>query len=198
MAKEHNVPEQEAQRWLDEWLNSYHGARDYLNWCADQIYAPGWIETIWGRKRRFGLVSKKTENSLKNEARNFPIQSCSSDLLLYCAINLEKPLHALGVKIINLVHDSMLLEMPDDEKIIHEAGRLCNEFMTQAPIDLFDCDVPFKTDYEIGYTWYQTAGQAYDYNKPCGTDNIEIETPSHGTITSTFEEWRRNNCPEIQ
>lgn len=156
---EFNMTKEEAHEMRMGWLNKYHGCRDYLQWCADQVKLGHYLETPWGRRRRFGLVTPESLHNLQNEARNFPIQSSSSDLLLHCAMQVEKPLlKNFNTRITDLIHDSMLLEMPNDAETIKAVGEYVSSVMVQAPIDLFNCDVPFKTDYEIGADWGNLVG----------------------------------------
>ena len=156
---EFNMSKEEAHTMRMGWLDKYYGCRDYLQWCADQVTLGNYLETPWGRRRRFGLVTPESLHNLQNEARNFPIQSSSSDLLLYCAMEVEKPLlRNFDTRITDLIHDSLLLEMPYDVEIVAAVGKYVSDVMIQAPIDLFNCDVPFKTDYEVGADWGNLVG----------------------------------------
>jgi uracil-DNA glycosylase family 4 len=151
---EFNITWDEAHNMITGWLNTYHGARDYLQWCADQVVLGNYLETPFGRRRRFGLVTPESLHALQNEARNFPIQSSSSDLLLYCAMEAEKHLlKEFDTRIINLIHDSILLEIPNDKQIVAEVGKYTNKLMVDMPVKLFDCPIPFKTDFEVGTDW---------------------------------------------
>lgn len=157
---EFDISMADAQAIVDGWLNKYHGARDYLQWCADQVVAGNFLESPFGRRRRFGLVTKESLHDLQNEARNFPIQSASSDLTLVSAMNMLKRFQELDlpVKIINLVHDSVLLEIKDDVGIINRVGYEASKIMCELPKTLFDCKIPFTTDYEVGYSWGELKG----------------------------------------
>ena len=191
LAQEFDISAEEAQEMLDGWLNKYYGAKAYLAWCADQVLQGNYLETPFGRRRRFGLVSPASLHALQNEAKNFPIQSSSSDLLLYCAMKMEAQLTALGVRIINLVHDSILFEIPDDAAIVKRVGQIANRIMVEAPIHLFDCPIPFKTDFELGYNWGEMSGNVFDYDEPEDGLVMKIEG-AHDVITQmTYADWRK-------
>ena len=182
---EFGMSKEEAHDMRMGWLNKYYGCRDYLQWCADQVILGNYLETPWGRRRRFGLVTPQTLANLQNEARNFPIQSSSSDLLLYCSMKMEKTLlKEYNARILDLIHDSDLLEIPNDPQYIQAVNEYANEVMVQAPIDLFNCDVPFKTDFEIGADWGNLVG--FDSK----TGNVFWEDPDTGKeIYKPYELW---------
>jgi len=170
---EFNMSREDAHEMRMGWLNKYYGCRDYLQWCADQVALGNYLETPWGRRRRFGLVTPESLHNLQNEARNFPIQSSSSDLLLYCAMKMEKPLKKeFNTSITDLVHDSALMEIPNDVEIIKAVGEYAAGVMAQAPIDLFNCDVPFKTDFEVGADWGNLVGFNTDTKQVFWEDKV--------------------------
>jgi uracil-DNA glycosylase family 4 len=185
---EFDITEAEAQAMIDGWLDTYHGARDYLKWCADQVQQGNYLETPWGRRRRFGLVTAASLHSLQNEAKNFPIQSSSSDLLLWCGMAMEETLEKqYNTKQLDLIHDSDLMEIPADEQTLIAVARYCNDVMVRAPKELFDCPIPFKTDFEIGVNWGELV--TFDYNEADPARRIQIEHKDGTMEYHTFDEW---------
>jgi DNA polymerase-1 len=67
---EFNISEQEAQGLIDSWLDAYPEAKEYLQWCGDQVLAGKYLETPWGNRRRAGLVTKESLHALQNEFKN--------------------------------------------------------------------------------------------------------------------------------
>lgn len=185
-----NISLDEAQSHIDNWFKAYPGAHAYLEWCAKQVELGNYLETPWGRRRRFGLVNPASLHALQNEAKNFPIQSSSSDTLLWCCVQHEKEIADMGVKIIDLIHDSALAEIPADPKIIQKFGFLMNQWMIRVPVEKFNCPVPFKTDFEIGINWGELSGTEFDYNvNPYGKDVINIEQPDDSIKQMDFYTW---------
>lgn len=167
---EFGITLEEAQKMIDDWLNNYHGARDYLNWCADQVLLGNYLQTPWGNRRRAGLVTPESLHNLQNEFKNFPIQGSSSHTLLYSAIKVERPLKKeFNSTIIDLIHDSMLIEVPKDKQTVQAVSQYVSEEMRKTPIDLFNCDIPFVSDTDVGPDW----GNLEAYNNKTG--NMEIE-----------------------
>lgn len=186
---EFSITKEEARAMIDGWLNNYYGARDYLQWCADQVVAGNYLETPFGRRRRFGLVTPESLHALQNQARNFPIQSSSSDLLLVCAMEMEKILlEEWQTYQNNLIHDSILNEIPANPYILMEVGKYMNEVMIKKPIQMFNCPIPFKTDFEIGCDW----GNLVTFNWKTGM--CEEEDYDGNIVTFEFDKWYRENC----
>ena len=190
IAEEHNIPVAEAQQMMDDWFVAYPGAKKYLEWCDSQVVRGNYMESAFGRRRRFGLVSPASLDSLQNEARNFAIQSSSSDLLLWCAMDSEKDLlQKWNTKIVNLIHDSMLLEIPADPKTVAEVGRYCYKKMTEAPMKLFGIDLPFKADYEIGKNWSELVEFKLDEESEKNNLQIMIEEGQDEGKLLSWDDW---------
>lgn len=150
---EFNITMEEAQDLIDRWLNAYPKAKQYLLWCEEQVNQGKYIQSPWGNRRRFGMVSDISIGSLHNEAKNFAIQCASSHMLLWCCVQVERKLAERGVKMINMVHDSVLLEIPADPETVKWATTEMRGIMCDAPKILFDSDVPFTSDIDIGVDW---------------------------------------------
>lgn len=68
-------------------------------------------------------------------------------------------------RLVSTVHDSIILEVPDDPTAIAEIGNDCVNIMAQTPLDYVpDCPVPFVADAEIGYKW----GEMYKLDMETG------------------------------
>jgi DNA polymerase-1 len=192
IADEHNITVAEAQEMIDGWNAKYYGAAEYLEWCAEQVKQGNYLETPFGRRRRFGLVSPASLHALQNEAKNFPIQSSSSDLLLDCSLIMEDTLKKeYSTLILNLIHDSDLLSIPADKKTLMAVGEYANRIMTQRPIERFNCPIPFKTDFEIGFNW----GELVAFN--WATGNIEIENKDDTITVIDFDDWHKQKMEEM-
>ena len=89
-----------------------------------------------------------------------------------------------------MIHDSVLVEIPADPKVIQWFGENMNKWMIQVPVDLFDCPVPFKTDFEIGINWGDLGGCEFDYNvDPFSDQTINIEQKDDSILQMNFYDW---------
>ena len=154
IAEEFEISVEEAKAYLDGWFANYPTAAKFLSECAAAVVQGRTLSTPFGRHRRFGLVTQENLKALQNEARNFIIQSMASDFTLISAMRAEKALKDIGVIIINLVHDSILLELPStDELIMRRAMKIVEPIMKQVPIDTVGAVVPFEVEFSYGTEW---------------------------------------------
>lgn len=143
----------EAQALIDEWFNLYPEAKVYLDSCVADVNAGRPLWTPFGRCRRFGLITGETVDHINNEARNFRIQSVSSDLTLISAIKIQPLIEPYGAHIINLVHDSIVVECPENAETVKRVAAIIEYQMSQTPIRELNCKIPFGVDIELGKSW---------------------------------------------
>lgn len=154
IAEELNISVRAALDMMDEWSNTFPDAWAYLLGCDRAVIEGSTLSTPFGRFRRFGLVTQDMLSALQNEARNFRIQSISSDLTLISGMTVEKPLQQIGNgRIVNLVHDSLLIELDDDPIAIQAAGQLVSHTMSQTPVITLGTVVPFVAELKVGKIW---------------------------------------------
>jgi DNA polymerase I-like protein with 3'-5' exonuclease and polymerase domains len=111
------------------------------------------METLFGRRRRFGLITNENRNALENEAVNFPMQSTASDITLTFAMRYDSALRSRwGAGILNLIHDSVLIEAPTSANIEELIGTTA-AWMRQHPRDLLKTDLPFEVSISKGTLW---------------------------------------------
>lgn len=184
-----DIPLDEAQSIIDKWLGAYPQAKEYLDWCVNTVKRGGYIQSPFGNRRRFGCVSPASFDSLCNEAKNFAIQNASSQLLLLCCLTIEDELRSRGVTIINLIHDSVLIQCPDDPETVHWACNLVGETMISMPKKVFNTEVPFAYDVDMGFDWGTLS--AYDVN----TQTLEVKEDGEKKIIS-YKEWHDKYQPK--
>lgn len=108
----------DAQGYIDTFYESYPDVRDYVKFCKDSVRDPGYIETVYGRRRRFDRsIDEATLAAQQRESCNFPIQSTVADTL-YVAMNnlwLLRRRFGLSFRFVLAVHDALILEVPCEE-----------------------------------------------------------------------------------
>jgi DNA polymerase-1 len=162
IAQEFDIPTSEAQALIKSWSSMYPEAWEYLQSCAEQAAQGKVLVTPFGRMRRFGLITPETLHSIQNEARNFRIQSISSDLTLLSAIRIQPRIKPLGARIINLVHDSIVIEVPDDMVVMQKVASIVKEEMSATPFRELGSKVPFGVDIEYGDNWGEVEDFKYE------------------------------------
>jgi DNA polymerase I-like protein with 3'-5' exonuclease and polymerase domains len=97
-------------------------------------------------------VTQQTLHALQNEAANFAIQSTASDLTLISAMRINPELRRYGGHVINLVHDSILIEVSEDYDT-QTIGSLVTDIMVDTPARLLKGRVPFEASMSVGRAW---------------------------------------------
>lgn len=164
---EYNITKYEAQRIIDEWFEMFPVAYAFIQKCRNAPLKSQTITTIFGRRKKFGVVSRQLLNDIQNEASNFPHQSIASDITLWSAMRLmldknyllpghsiprEKRLDAFGCSLVNLVHDSILLEVPNDTDFDSLHAVVKETMESTAPLWGIT-SVPFTIDCKVGERW---------------------------------------------
>lgn len=153
IAEAFGISVEEARMLIAQWFARAPKAAEYLLSCDAAAERGEVLVTPFGRKRRFGLVTPEIVDDLKNEARNFRIQSIASDLTLTSAMALETPIKMFDAKIVNLVHDSILIEMPDRDDLVQPLAKLVTSTMSHIPKIKLGATIPFEADVHVGYKW---------------------------------------------
>jgi len=153
LAEEFKVEVEEAQRWIDGWFKRFPGAAKFIQSCRDAPLNKEHLITCFGRIRRFSVVSRENLTSAQNEASNFPHQSIASDSNMEAAHRAMEIAPQYDARLCNLVHDSNLWNMPDDDGICYEFGYKVIQIMEQVPKDYGLNTIPFVADGKMGYRW---------------------------------------------
>ncbi len=93
---------------------------------------------------------------IQNEFLNTPIQSAASDLTLMSLLRIHDwcKLECPEAHVVCTVHDSIILEVPEDRPTLEFVARKCEDVMKEIPYEVLkNCTVPFKADAEYGKHW---------------------------------------------
>lgn len=151
----------EAEKLMADWFENMPVAGKFIKKTRLNHIEGRLVPTVFGRVRHYPIVTNANRNNIENESINTPIQSTASDLTLASGIKINKWLKEKHpeVKIVNTVHDSILIEIPDNE--IYEVVKFCTDTMATVPKEVLHTDVPFVADAEIARHW----GEKIDIDK---------------------------------
>jgi len=161
LAKECNIPLEEATMVMNKFWNRYRVAKHWLDTTIEVALNEGKIRNIFGRYRRFPihLFNNTGEFNVQDvigEIVNFPIQSASSDATQMIGVDIcnkfkEKCIILNNGKPAGLVatlHDSLVLELK--ENFVEKALYIIKDSFKTAVPELI---VPFQFEYKIGKKW---------------------------------------------
>jgi len=153
LARDTRLPgmtQREAVAYVDAYFARMPKARAWQRAQKKKARTQGYVETIFGRRRRFGLTTGKNMDEVGKQAINFPPQSIANDLTLISLTRLHYILERVAY-ILLTVHDSILSEcLPEHVK---EVARTMKETMEAVALEFLGDSVPFTVDIETGKRW---------------------------------------------
>lgn len=110
----------QAARFIDDYFRVYDGVRRYLDESIKQAHADGYVETIFGRRRRIPELGSKNfmlRQAGERMAINMPIQGAAADIIKLAMIEVATMLAEGGyaAKMLLQVHDELVFTMPESE-----------------------------------------------------------------------------------
>lgn len=149
-----NISTKEAQNFIDEYLNTYPGIKEYMEKTINQAYECGYAKTLFNRKRKIEELKNSNymiRQSGERMALNTPIQGTSADIIKKAMVEIHKKLkeNNLKSKMIIQVHDELVFDCLKDEK--EDVITIMQKVME----NVCDLKVPLKIDVEYGNNWYE-------------------------------------------
>lgn len=110
---------QQAQEILDNYFKKFKALKKWVDKVHKQIRDYGFVYGFFGRKRRLpnhNSVDKGVVSECLRSGLNALPQGASSDIMLQAAINMNNRIkkNNWDIKLLALVHDSMVLEVRED------------------------------------------------------------------------------------
>lgn len=149
-----NIPPKEAKTFIDNYLATYPGIKDYMDKIVAQAYKDGYVKTLLGRKRL--LTELFNENFMvrhggERMALNTPIQGTSADIIKKAMVDIYEEFEKQNIKskMILQVHDELVFDCRKEE--LEQVIAIVTEKMDQ----VYPLSVPLEVDIEYGENWYE-------------------------------------------
>jgi DNA polymerase-1 len=153
---------EKAEEMVETYFELFPQIKEYGDWCAEFAEDHGYIESPYGRREHLPYINDRDngrKRMAERQAKNMPAQSAASDTLMLAMIIVDKKLieGKYKSKLVNTVHDSLLLDCPDEE--VDEVAKLVSRTMENvkalAPLHFPGINMkwlicPLKCDTEIG------------------------------------------------
>ena len=142
LAEQIDIKRNEAKQYIEQYLETYHGIRDYMKNIVEEAKEKGYVSTLFGRRRYIPELKSKNYMVRKfgdRAAMNTPIQGTAADIMKIAMIKVKKEIEKrnLKAKIVLQVHDEMMVEAPTSEKDeIQEIMKECMESATKLKVPL--------------------------------------------------------------
>lgn len=146
----------EAQGLIDRYFAPMPRVYEWREEIKHKAIQDEYLETPFGRRRRFHLITEKNKSEIERQALNIPVSSTANDVNFFVMMELRDRMHPV-VKPKFPVHDSIVqsnrLDMTADQV------REVMDIFTNVPQEVLNCtDLEFHWDYSIGPNWSDTTG----------------------------------------
>ena len=154
LAEQIDIKRNEAKQYIEQYLETYHGIREFMTDIVEEAKRKGYVSTEFGRRRYIAELASNNymvRKAGERIAMNTPIQGTAADIMKVAMIKVYNELKIRGLKsrIVLQIHDELLLEVVLEEK--EEVEKLLKECMESA----YTLKVPLNVEVEEGKNWYQ-------------------------------------------
>ena len=154
LADDIGVSRYEAKAYIDSYLSTYHGVRDYMRKVVEQARQSGYTQTMYGRRRYIPELKSSNFNIRQGAERialNTPIQGTAANLIKLAMIRVDEALAEKypDAKLLLQVHDELIVECPED--IAEAVAKLISNEMEHVA----DLRVPLTAEAKIGKSWFE-------------------------------------------
>jgi uracil-DNA glycosylase family 4 len=122
--------------------------KEYRKMVESSIHQKGYLESFFGRRRRFPLLTRDSLHEFYRQGANFLIQSMASDVNLACMLYLYGKRKELGAYPLFPVHDSVLFDIVDPAVI-----PILKDEMERYSTELTGNKVEFVEEVKLGKNW---------------------------------------------
>ena len=148
-----NITRKEAKIFIDDYLASFPGVKQYMSDIVKDAKAQGYVETLLHRRRYIPDITSRNFNLrsfAERTAMNTPIQGSAADIIKLAMVKFSEKIKETKyhAKLLLQVHDELIFEIPKSE--VEEFSLFVEDIMEHA----LDLDVPLKVDSNYGPTWY--------------------------------------------
>ena len=157
LAQDIGVSRQEAADYMNKYLATFSGVREYMEHVKTQAKEDGYVATLMGRRRWLPEL-KSTNYNLRafgeRVALNMPIQGTAADVMKLAMIRVARRLKAEGLRaqLILQVHDELIVECPQEEADQVKA------LLTQEMEGAGNFSVPLVAEAGAGRSWAEAKG----------------------------------------
>lgn len=172
IAETAGISEERAQEVIDKLFARFPSLKGYMDEVVASIHKHGFVETFFGRRRRFPLVrvNRYFAGQAERRGKNMKIQSTSSDIVIGQLIEIAEHIHELGGRLCITVHDSIVGTIK--KKYLHLAEAFFQKYCVDRVGEKYPwLPVAFACDLTVG--------------------------PSYGEAKSTIQEYIAKNAPAL-
>ena len=146
IANKFNVSREEVSGWMDKFFELFPDVKKAIDETQNEVKKQQYVSTLMGRRRRFPEfwdIPWRRRYKIFRQAFNFKIQGFSADQMKIAAVKLYQILDKYKAKIVLIVHDEIICEVPLQHIIIFAKE------MQQIMENAVSLSIPFLVDVKI-------------------------------------------------
>lgn len=172
-----------GNKLVEDYLNAFSGLAKWLTDTKKFAYKYGYVETMFGRRRRLPDLKSKVQtlkNNAERQAINAPIQGTGSDLTLLSVIQIQQWLakNNMKSKMIATVHDSIVFDVYIPE--LSAVATAVKDIMEHVHEPYIKTNIPIISELELGKNY----GSSFD---------VGLEDCQKILTVADFNEWNHAN-----
>jgi len=153
LARNIGINRVEAGVYIKNYLDKYHGVKEFMDNTIKEAKANGYVSTLYGRRRYISEITSSNKNIIKfgeRIAMNTPVQGTAADIIKVAMNIIYKKLKDGNFKsrLIMQVHDELIIEVNNEEK------EQVSNIMKDAMENVTTLKVPLNVDLHIAKNWY--------------------------------------------
>lgn len=150
------------QEAIDTFYEKYYGVAEWHESLMRDIPKTGIYKLPTGREYKFALQASSYGDDVswpRTTMLNYPVQGLSAQLMEIARISAYKRIYGKsGVLFINTVHDNIVLDVINDDLLIHEVCVILKECLEDVPKNFekiygVQFNVPLTGKLEVGHNW---------------------------------------------
>jgi len=154
LAQDLGISRTQATSFIENYFKMYSSVNSFIQNTIQNAEQTGFIQTILGRKRPILNINSKNKvekSAAERIAINSPVQGSAADIVkkAMCDISEELEKTESPARLLLQVHDELIFECPDDEKIISKTIEIIKNKMENC----IKLNVPLRVSVEYGKNW---------------------------------------------
>jgi DNA polymerase-1 len=148
------IPRKDAAAFIDRYKARFPKIDEFLAQCVSQAKRQGYVETIFGRRRRVPDIESKNpqmRSLAERLAINSVVQGSAADLIKQAMVNIARRIDAESrpSRMLLQIHDELVFEVPE------QAVQAEREMIVHEMISAIALIVPLKVDVGVGPNWME-------------------------------------------
>ena len=136
----------DAQKYTNQFFAGYPMYSKFLKDMENQAINKGFVQNVFGFKRRWPFVTNDIMHEIRNQSWNTPIQGAASMVCMQALCRLQAELTKRGWgRVLFTVHDSIVYSIRKD--VLQEAMTFIHQEMIR---DVIGTDCPLEAELEVG------------------------------------------------